>query len=515
MDSTPAPAGLDQVLLGLIGPADSLGPFTPPAGVETMLIDGELVHGAGDSPITNVDPTTGATLGTASSADAADLDRAIAAARRAFDESSWRHDLEFRRHCLGQLADGLERHAADLVAVVVAELGSSVRLASNVQVGPVPDKIRQIVELAGPCLEPEQLADFELGGMRHARQIRHEAIGVVGAITPWNIPLDIAAAKVAGALAAGNTLVLKPSPETPWIGNLLGRIAAEHTDLPAGVLNVVTSADHTLGARLVDDPRVDAVSFTGSTETGRKVAASGAAALKRVHLELGGKSPNIVLDDIDLAATVPIAAALGCFNTGQSCILPSRLLVPAARLDECVELAAQGMASVPVGDPASADTFMGPLVSAAHRTRVADSVRQGLGSGGRVVVGGAHDPEAPGFFYPATLVAGAPADSPLVQEEIFGPVVVVQAYDDLDDAIRVANSTPFGLAGYVWGSDPERIDRVASSLRAGMIGVNGGNFTAGDMPFGGVGHSGIGREWGAAGILEFTEIKTVSVASPR
>jgi aldehyde dehydrogenase (NAD+) len=513
MDTTTGPA-LAEILLDLLGPADSLGDFAPPAGIGKMLIDGDLVDGAGSTPIVNIDPSTGEPLGHASSATDADLDRAIAAARRAFDDTTWRHDIDFRLHCLRQLAEGLERHAGDLVGVVVAELGSSVRLSHNVQVGPVPSKFAQMAAMAADCLAPEHLADMELGGMRHMRQIRREPIGVVGAITPWNIPLDIAAAKVAGALAAGNTLVLKPSPETPWVGNLLGRIAAELTDIPAGVFNVITSADHTLGALLVEDARVDAVSFTGSTQTGRRVAATGAEALKRVHLELGGKSPNIVLDDADLAFAVPIAAALGCFNTGQSCILPSRLLVPAARLDECIELARVGLESVPVGDPSSDRTFMGPLVSDAHRARVDATVRSGLDAGGRVVTGGSFDPDAPGFFYPPTLIADAPADSPLVHDEIFGPVVVLQAYDDLDDAIRIANSTAYGLAAYVWGNNLERIEHVASSVKAGMVGINGGNFTGGDMPFGGVGNSGIGREWGVAGILEFTEIKTVSAATP-
>lgn len=511
---TPAASpGLESILLDILGPADRPAPFTVPSGADSMLIDGDLVAGERDR-FPNVDPTSGAILGTVGAAGPADLDRAIAAARRAFDTTTWRDDTDMRLHGLHQLADALDAHAAELTATLVAELGCSVRLAANIQVGPVGTKIRHVADAAAARLATEVLPPLELGGFVHEREIRHIPIGVVGAITPWNIPLDIAVAKVAGALAAGNTLVLKPSPATPYICNLLGWLILERTDIPAGVINVITSDDHSLGAALVEDQRVDAVSFTGSTQTGRRVMIAAAGELKRVHLELGGKSPSIVLDDADLASIVPVAAALGCFNAGQSCILPSRLLVPQTHLAECVELAAAGMETVSVGDPASPDSFMGPLVSASHRARVAAAVDGGRAAGARVVVGGAFDPDQPGFFFPPTLLADAPADSAIVQEEIFGPAVVVQAYDDVDDAIRVANSTKFGLAGYVWGSDPERIERVAAAVRAGMVGINGGNITAGDMPFGGIGHSGLGREWGGAGVSEFTEVKTVSSATP-
>lgn len=512
--SNPSNSRLAADLVELFGPADSLTARTLPSGLELMLVAGELVPGGKPDGLTNIDPTTGESLGTVGSATADDLDRAIAAARHAADAIDWGADLAFRQHCLRQLAAGIREHTDAFVQVLVAELGCAVRVAANIQVGPVADKIEQVADRATACLATETLPEIQIGPMRHSREIRHEPIGVIGAITPWNIPLDIMAAKVAGALAAGNTLILKPSPETPWVGNLLGRVIAECTDIPDGVVSILTSADHTLGAQLVADPRVDAVSFTGSTATGRKVYQAAAEDLKKVHLELGGKSPSIVVDDESLEQNMPIAAALGCFNAGQSCILPSRLLVPESRLDECLELAATGLGAVVTDHPADAATFMGPLVSDAHRQRVAAMVSAGVAESGRVVVGGTIDRDRPGFFYPPTLVADAAPDSTLVQDEVFGPVVVVQAYHDLDHAIELANGTKFGLAGYVWGADPEVTDRFASSIRAGMIGVNGGNFTGGDMPFGGVGHSGLGREWGAAGISEFTEIKTVSSAHP-
>ena len=498
MVTSQATTGLESTLLRILGPATALGPFEPPSGADHMLIDGALVPG-GHGTFPNIDPATGEELGRVGSASRADLERAIAAARRAFDTTGWRDDVAFRQHCLRQLGAALTSHADELVATLVAELGCSVRIASNVQVGPVGAKVAHLADAAGPRLATEKLPPLLLGGFVHQREIRHEPIGVVGAITPWNIPLDIAAAKIAGALAAGNALVLKPSPETPYVCNLIGRLILEHTDIPAGIVNIVTSADHELGALLVEDARVDAVSFTGSTRTGRTVMSTAAADLKRVHLELGGKSPSIVLDDVDFSATVPIAAAMGCFNAGQSCILPSRLLVPHERLAECVDLAIEGMRAVRVGDPTLPSSFMGPLVSEAHRSRVAASVDAGRSCGARVVVGGDFDPEEPGFFFRPTLVVDAPPDSSIVKDEIFGPVVVVQPYDDLDDAIRVANDTKFGLAGYVWGADPSRIERVVSAVRVGMVGVNGGNFTSGDMPFGGVGHSGLGLSGAAPG----------------
>ncbi|TFV59849.1 aldehyde dehydrogenase family protein [Geodermatophilus sp. DF01-2] len=482
-------------------------------GESRMLIDGELVESSSGVRFRNVNPATEEVVGEVADGTAEELDRAIAAARRAQDESSWARDGAFRRHCMEQFVDAMARNLDELRLAMVTELGCPVRLATGVQVDPVVDKVRFMAGLADGWQEATELPEVSAGPMRTLRQIQRTPIGVVGAITPWNIPLDIALAKVTGALAAGNTLVLKPAPDTPWTTALIGRLFAEETDIPAGVLNVVHSSDHALGARLTADPRVDAISFTGSTATGRKVMAAAAEGLKRVHLELGGKSPSVVLDDANLEQVVPLAAALGCFNAGQSCILPSRLLVPVGRLNECLELAAFGMSSVPVGDPFDENVFMGPLVSVAHRDRVLAALASGLAEGGRVVVGGGVHPDFDrGYYVQPTLVADAPEHGSLIQEETFGPIVVVQAYEDLDDAVRVANGTPFGLAGYVWSEDEDRARDVAGRIRAGMIGINGGQFTGGDMPFGGVGASGLGREWGVAGLDEFLEIKTIAAA---
>ncbi|MGC5617149.1 aldehyde dehydrogenase family protein [Georgenia sp. Z1491] len=503
---------LTESLLGILGPMPKQSSGRPATdGEGRLLVDGELVESSSGERFENVNPATGEVVGQVADGSVADLERATEAARRIVDTHSWSADGPFRRHCLEQLADAMDRHIVTLREALVTELGSPVRLAAGVQVDPVPDKIRHIARLAESVTDTTEMPDDARGPVVQGRRIEREPLGVVGAITPWNIPLDIAMAKVAGALAAGNAVVLKPAPDTPWVPALVGRLAAEETDLPAGVLNIVNSSDHSLGARLTADPRVDAISFTGSTATGRKVMAAAAGEVKKVHLELGGKNPSIVLDDADLEQVVPLAAALGCFNTGQSCILPSRLLVPAARLSECVELAALGMESVTVGDPWDGGTFMGPLVSALHRDRVLAAVSEGLTEGGRAVVGGSEPGVGPGYFVRPTLVADAPEHGSLVQEEVFGPVVALQPYEDLDDAVRLANGTRYGLAAYVWSSDEQRAGAVASRIRAGMVGINGGLSTAADMPFGGVRHSGVGREWGTAGVEEFLELKSIAV----
>jgi aldehyde dehydrogenase (NAD+) len=502
-------ADLPAVLLDILGPVPAAAGRlrTGELSVEhRMLIDGELVSTPGR--FANIDPTVGSPAGEVCDGTPAELDRAVGAARRAFLDSAWRTDPELRARCLRQLQEGLRRHAEELRLAVITELGAPVRLTACVHVDEVIGKLGYLADAAFTATASSALPDAQ-AGRRNDRRLQRVPAGVVAAITPWNIPLDIPLAKMGGALAAGNTVVLKPAPDTPLAINLVGRVIAEETDIPAGVVNIVASSDHSLGKLLVDDPRVDFISFTGATATGKRVMAGAADTLKRVHLELGGKSPNVVLDDVDLERIVPLAAAAACFNAGQSCILPSRLLVPAHSYDDCVELAAAGMAAVSVGDPYSPDTFMGPLVSFSHRERVHAMVADGLTQGGRLVCGG-QPIDGPGFFYPPTLIADVDRSHPLVQQELFGPVLVVQPYQDEQDAIAAANGTAFGLAGYVWSADRERGERIAAGIDAGMVAINGGSITEADMPFGGVKQSGFGREWGQPGVEEFTEIKTVS-----
>ncbi|MGH3109563.1 MAG: aldehyde dehydrogenase family protein [Gaiellaceae bacterium] len=459
-----------------------------------------------------LDPASAEVVGEAADGSLDDLDRAIASAREAFDTSAWAHDAALRARCLRQLQNGLRAERETLRRDLVAEIGCAVRMTYGDQLDRPIEKLGFYADLA----ESYQYGSRVGGGEERAGNwLFREPLGVVAVITPWNIPIELDLAKVGAALAAGCTVVLKPSPLSPWSGAHLGRIAAERADFPPGVLNVVTSSSNEVSAALTTDPRVDAVAFTGSTATGKKVMAAASGTVKRVLLELGGKAATVVLDDADLDAVVPLAAAFVCFNAGQSCILPSRLLVPREYLERCVELAAEGLASVPVGDPTDPDVFMGPLVSDEQRARVEGYVERGRAEGARLVLGGGRREDlAPGYFFEPTLFADVDRRSAIAQEEIFGPVLSVIAYDDEDDAVEIANDTVYGLAGYVWGGDTERAVAVARRLRTGMVAVNGGTFIGAELPFGGRRQSGMGREWGVAGFEEFLDLKSVGVGAP-
>lgn len=491
-----------QILLGLLAevPEDA-PPLAGRAvhGAPLLLVGGELVPATGGATMPVVDPARGETIGDAADGALADMDRAIGAARRAFDTTAWATDAALRARCLRQLQAGLAAERETLRRDLVAEIGCVVRMTYG-------DQLDGPIEKLGFYADIAEGYGYE-ASVGEALLLR-EPLGVVGAITPWNIPLELELAKVGAALAAGCTVVLKPSPLSPWAGTHLGRIAAERTELPPGVLNVVSSASNEVAALLTTDPRVDAVAFTGSTTTGKKVMAAAAGTVKHVMLELGGKSANVILDDADLEQIVPLAASFACFNAGQSCILPSRLLVPERHADRCVELAAEGLRNVPWGDPADPGNFMGPLISEAQLERVEGIVDRARTSA-RLVVGGGRVDRGGGHWFEPTLFADVPRDSELAQEEVFGPVLAVIPYRDEDDAVEAANDTVYGLAGYVWSGDPEHGTAVARRLRTGMVAVNGGSFIGADLPFGGRRQSGIGREWGVAGFEEFLDLKTV------
>jgi aldehyde dehydrogenase (NAD+) len=347
--------------------------------------------------------------------------------------------------------------------------------------------------------------------MRSTRWIRREPTGVVGAISPWNVPHQINLAKVGPALAAGCTVVLKPAPDTPWCATVLGRLVAEETDIPAGVLNVVTGADPRLGAPLARDARVDQVSFTGSTETGRTIMRNAADTVKRVFLELGGKSAFVVLDDADFGAACGTAAFMVCTHAGQGCAITTRLVVPRRRLDEAGEITAATMAALPAADPTDPGTTCGPLISARQRERVESYIRLGLEEGGTIVTGGGRPADQPrGFFVEPTLFTGLDNSSRLAQEEIFGPVLLVIPHDGDDDAVRIANDSIYGLSGSVWSGDRERAIGVANRIRSGTMSVNGGIWFSPDVPFGGYRQSGVGREMGVAGLEEYLETKSIA-----
>ena len=475
-----------------------------------LLIDGKLVVGsAGTFPTLN--PATEEVLGVAADADTADMDAAIGAARRAFDDTDWATNVELRVRCIRQLQQAMRDHVEELRELTIAEVGAPRMLTSAAQLeGPVED-LSFCADTAENYQWTTDLGIASPMGMKTHRTVAREAIGVVGAITPWNFPHQINLAKIGPALAAGNTLVLKPAPDTPWAAAVLGELIVEHTDFPAGVVNVITSSDHGVGALLSKDPRVDMVSFTGSTNTGRAVMSDGAATLKKVFLELGGKSAFLVLDDADLAGACAMSAFTASMHAGQGCAITTRLVVPRARYDEAVEAAAATMGGLKPGDPNESSTICGPVISARQRDRIQEYLDSAIAEGGRFACGGGRPADRDtGFFIEPTVIAGLDNSAKVAQEEIFGPVLTVIAHDGDDDAVRIANDSPYGLSGTVFSADDERAARVAARLRVGTVNINGGVWYSADMPFGGYKQSGIGREMGLAGFEEYLETKAIA-----
>ncbi|HZA08791.1 aldehyde dehydrogenase [Mycobacterium sp.] len=480
--------------------------------VTELLIDGQLVPArAGTFPTIN--PATEEALGDAADGDAADMDRAIAAARSAFDDTEWSRDTALRVHCLRQLRDALNEHIEELRDLTVAEVGCPVSLTAGAQLqGPVDD-LGFAIDTAETFEWTTNLGAASPLGIPTKRRIVREPFGVVGAITPWNFPHQINFAKLGPALAAGNTVVLKPAADTPWCAAEVGHIIADKTDFPPGVVNIVTSSDHRIGAQLAEDPRVDLVSFTGSTATGRAVMAAASQTIKKAFLELGGKSAFIVLDDADLAGACAVSAFTAATHAGQGCAITTRLLVPNDRYDEAVAAAAGTMGYIKVGDPTDPGTICGPLISAKQRDRVQGYLDSAIADGGSFACGGGRPADLPtGFFVEPTVISGLTNDAKAAREEIFGPVLVVLGYDDDADAVRIANDSPYGLSGTVFGKDPDRVNWVVSRIRAGTINVNGGVWYSADMPFGGYKQSGTGREMGRAGFEEYLETKAVAEA---
>ncbi|WP_094288772.1 aldehyde dehydrogenase [Mycobacterium lehmannii] len=477
-----------------------------------LLIDGKLVAGSGGS-FETVNPATEEVLGVAADATADDMGRAIEAARRAFDETDWSTDTDLRVRCLRQLQAVLKEHIEELREITIGEVGAPRMLTSAAQLeGPVDD-LSFCADTAESYEWNTDLGVASPMGIKTRRRLAREAVGVVGAITPWNFPHQINLAKIGPALAAGNTIVLKPAPDTPWCAAAVGELIAEDTDIPPGVVNIVTSSDHGVGALLSKDPRVDMVSFTGSTATGRSVMADGAATIKKMFLELGGKSAFLVLDDADLAAACSMSAFTASMHAGQGCAITTRLVVPRARYDEAVEAAAATMGGLKPGDPQDAGTICGPLISARQRDRVQGYLDSAIDEGGKFAVGGGRPADRDtGFFIEPTVIAGLDNNAKVSREEIFGPVLTVIAHDGDDDAVRIANDSAYGLSGTVFSADEERANRVAARMRVGTVNINGGVWYSADMPFGGYKQSGLGREMGLAGFEEYLEIKAIATA---
>lgn len=481
-----------------------------PETASRLLIDGTLTAGSGGT-FDVVNPATEEVIGQAAQATAADMDAAIGAARRAFDTTDWSRDHAFRARCLRQLRDALKGHVDELRELTVAEVGCPTFLTHGPQLeGPIDD-LGYFADLAENYDWTVDLGEAEPMGIKNHREVRSEAAGVVGAITPWNFPHQINFAKIGPALAAGCTVVLKPAPDTPWCAALVGEVIAAETDIPAGVINIVTSTDHALGEQLTADPRVDLISFTGSTATGRAVMSTAAQTLTKVFLELGGKSAFLVLDDADLASACSMAAFNVVTHAGQGCAITTRLVVPREKLAEATALTRDALAGLAAGDPTQPGTVCGPLISARQRERVEEYLRIAVEEGGTIETGGGRpDGLDRGFFVSPTLISGLDNSARVAQEEIFGPVLVILPHDGDDDAVAIANDSPYGLSGQVWGTDPERLDHVVNGVRTGTMGVNGGIWYAADVPFGGYKQSGIGREMGVAGFAEYLETKAVA-----
>lgn len=478
-----------------------------------LLIDGKLVEARSGKRYANINPATEEVVGEVADAGAADAELAVAAARRAFDETRWSTDVAFRRRCLTQLRDALRKAAPQLREQVVAETGAPMAITANGPQGDGPIGIFDyVIDLLGRYEWTQHLPVSNTMGVPSARQVWREAAGVVAAISPWNFPFQINVAKIAPALAAGCTVVLKSAPETPWTATILGKLVAEQTDIPPGVFNVLTSSSPAeVGEFLVQDPRVDMVSFTGSTPTGRRIMSQAAGTLKRVFLELGGKSANIILDDADFNTALLSGFAV-CYHAGQGCALPTRLLLPRSRYEEAIGFLGAALPTLPFGDPYGEGQIMGPLVSARQRERVLHYIDIGKQEGARLVCGGKRPEKlSRGYYVEPTLFADVRNDMRIAQEEIFGPVLVAIPYEDENDAVRIANDSIYGLSGSVYSGDIERALRVARRLRTGTVNLNGANFFAPDSPFGGYKQSGIGREMGVAGFEEYLQMKTVAL----
>lgn len=475
-----------------------------------MLIDGVLTDAASGARYDNVNPATEEVIGETADAGRPDMDRAIAVARNAFDQGTWAADREFRQHCLRQLHEALQQEKEAFRAEVVAEAGSPISITYMAQIDwPLADGIGYPAELIDEFEWERALPDTELFGVVSHRRVAKEPIGVVAAIVPWNFPVEVAINKIGPALATGNTVILKPAPDTPWGATRIGRLVAERTDIPAGVFNVVTTSDNRIAEQLLVDPRVDMVSFTGSTGVGKRIVELSAATLKRTFLELGGKNAMVVLDDADFGAVIP-QSMIACMHAGQGCALPSRLLVPRNRYAEAVEIATATFGGISCGDPTDPATFAGPLINARQRERVLGYIEKGKQEGARITVGGGRPAQlSKGYFVQPTVFADVDNTMTIAREEIFGPVLAIIPFDDDSDAIRIANDSLYGLSGSVWGADPERVDAVARGIRAGTLMVNGGMFYGADSPYGGYKQSGLGRQNGREGFEQYLQTKSI------
>jgi acyl-CoA reductase-like NAD-dependent aldehyde dehydrogenase len=468
---------------------------------DRIYIGGEWVRSDGSGVLEVVDPTTEQVIGGIRDGTAADVDRAVAAARAAFD--GWAEtSVDERAEWMQRVADALAARMDDIAEVIAHEVGMPLKLSQMIQAGLPTGTFASMPQLLREVPWEETVGNS---------LIVREPVGVIGAITPWNYPLHQIAAKVAPAVAVGCTVVLKPSQVAPLNALLLAEVFDE-VGVPGGVFNLVTGRGSVVGEALAKHPDVDMISFTGSTVAGRRVSELASGTVKRVALELGGKSPNVILDDADLQRAVADGVAKCFLNSGQTCSALTRMLVPRSRLAEVEQIAAAAAEEYTPGNPFDSDTRLGPLVSAEQRETVVGYIRKGLEEGAKLVTGGPEPPEGldHGYFVRPTVFSEVTPEMTIAQQEIFGPVLAIMPYEDDEDAVRIANDSVYGLAGGVWSGDEERAKQLARRIRTGQVEINGGAFNL-LAPFGGYKQSGHGRELGRFGLEEFLQVKSLQL----
>lgn len=463
----------------------------------SLFIEGAGTASLGGMELPVENPATGDLVGMVPNSDGRDVDVAVRIARSALPGWS-ATTIEERAGLLDRLCSVLEDNSEQMAQTITSELGAPIKLART-------------LHAALPVRDIQATANA-LRAMSFEREIGNSLVlsvpvGVVGAITPWNYPLHQVVSKIIPAIAAGCTVVLKPSDLTPFTALLLAELM-DKAGLPQGVLNVVTGRGSVVGTAMVAHRGIDAVSFTGSEEVGRVIARDAAETFKRITLELGGKSANVILDDADIATAVKVGVANCFLNAGQSCNAWSRMLVPQSMIDEVENIAAAAAVKYVPGDPLEESTRIGPVVSLKQQRRIVASIKEGIASGARLIYGGPEVPKGPGYFVQPTIFSRVDENSMLAQEEIFGPVLSIIGYSNDADAIRIANNSRFGLGGAVWSRDVDRAHDVARAIRSGQIDINGGAFNPA-APFGGFKNSGYGRELGPLGISEFLEYQSI------
>ncbi len=477
-----------------------------------LYINGKACDAEGGRTYDVIGPWTGEPVCKAADCSAADVEKAIVAARHAFDNTDWSTNHQKRLDLVIKLRALFEKNRDRLGQLAIHEAGAAKGAVTLAHVGMALAGWDDYIRLFPQVTWEHDYGTREAYGMNHKRIAVYEAVGVVAAITPWNVPLYVNIGKVVAALLAGCTVILKPAPNTPGMGAIFGELAQE-AGFPDGVINVVFGQDPALaGELLVQDPRVDNVSFTGSTAVGKRIMEQGAATLKRVFLELGGKSAKIVLEDAPNFA-MDCAMTMLVFHAGQGCAVQSRLLVPRSRYEEAKAIlkGAYGQYGDNWGDINNPDHIMGPVVSKRQMDRVMSYIELGVKEGATLLHGGKARPDkGTGYFIEPTVFVDVTNDMRIAQEEIFGPVLVVIPFEDDEDAIRIANTNSYGLSGGVSTADHDRAMRIAKRIRTGTFSINNGMCIAGDLPFGGYKASGIGREWGVEGIEEFLETKLIA-----